>query len=123
MIMERAADQPLGLRADKIEAGVGPRQWAVQQRRRGAGVPLDDLCDLSFPVCHGLLLGCQILQLVLQLSVLGREFIHKGTKLKLNSPTTAPVNQHPLTTAALPKLDVLLEILDVFFSHWGFSPD
>lgn len=39
--------------------------------------PLDDLCDLSLPVSHALLLGRQILQVVLQLTILSRQFIHK----------------------------------------------
>lgn len=51
-------------------------------------VPLDDFRDLRLPVGDRLLLGCQILQLVLQLPILSRELIHKGTQLEENSRDT-----------------------------------
>ncbi len=44
--------------------------------------PLDDLCDLSLPVSHTLLLRRQVLKIVLQLTILSRQFIHKRTQLR-----------------------------------------
>lgn len=71
--------------------GTGSRQgWELKRvappppgrTRARPHAPLDDLGDLGLPVRHRLLLGRQVLQLVLQVSVLGCEFIHKGAELK-----------------------------------------
>lgn len=56
---------------------------AASPRAGRAHAPLNDLCDLSLPVRSRLLPGRQSLQLILQVSVLSCEFVHKGAKLKL----------------------------------------
>lgn len=43
--------------------------------------PLDDLCDLGLPMSNTLLFGRQVLKIILQLTVLSRQVVHKRAEL------------------------------------------
>lgn len=63
-------------------------QWLGNCDQARGHVPLDDFRNLGLPVGDRLLLGCQILQLILQLPILSRELVHKGAELVGNSGDT-----------------------------------
>lgn len=44
--------------------------------------PLDDLSNLSLPVSDTLLLGGNVLEVVLQLTILSRQSVHEGAQLE-----------------------------------------
>lgn len=74
-------------------------RWLGNRDQARGHVPLDDFRNLGLPVGDRLLLGCQILQLILQLPILSRELVHKGAELAGNGQDTRFITRLHMTSA------------------------